>query len=548
MAPVFVGIDVGTGSARAGLFDADGRLIAAEKHAIEMWREPGEIVEQSSDDIWAACVAALGAAMKSAGVAADDVAGIGFDATCSLVALDAAGRPATVSPSGDPRRNVIVWMDHRAVAEARAINDTADDVLNYVGGTISPEMEMPKLLWLKTHLPAAFAAATQFFDLTDFLGWRATGSAARSVCTVTCKWGYLAHENRWSDPFLSAIGLGELATGSHARIGDEIVPVGSPLGGGLTEAAARDLGLNPGTPVGAGLIDAHAGGLGTLGGRAVGGGPADPTGRLGYIFGTSACIMASTAEPKFVSGVWGPYFSAMVPGLWLNEGGQSAAGAAIDHLVRSHIAYPQAAAKAAEAGLGVLDYLEERIRRRSPSPSEAAFLARDRHIVPDFIGNRSPHADPHARAAMIGLALDHSIEDLECTYVAGLCGLACGLAEVVDALRQQGIVCDTVVASGGASHSVLVRQILADSTGLTVVLPETGEPVLLGAAMLGAVASRRYGSVTEAMAAMSRDGEACRPNAAAAEFHKAKRRIYLAVQTLERESRAAMAGLGNATA
>ena len=543
MAPVFVGVDVGTGSARAGLFDATGRLIAAEKHVIETWREPGEIVEQSSDDIWSACAAALGAAMKTAGVTGDDVAGIGFDATCSLVALDAAGRPATVSPSGDPRRNVIVWMDHRAVAQAQAINDTADEVLDYVGGAISPEMEMPKLLWLKTHLPAAFAAATQFFDLTDFLGWRATGSAARSVCTVTCKWGYLAHENRWSDAFLSAIGLGELADQSHARIGSQVVPVGAPLGRGLTEAAAGDLGLRPGTPVGAGLIDAHAGGLGTLGGRAPGGAPADPTGRLGYIFGTSACIMASTTEPKFVPGVWGPHFSAMVPGLWLNEGGQSAAGAAIDHLVRSHGAYPEASAKAAEAGLGLLDYLEARIRQRSPSPSEAAFLARDRHVVPDFIGNRSPHADPHARGAVIGLTLDHSIEDLECSYVAGLCGIACGLAEVVDALRQQGIACRTVVASGGASHSVLARQILADTTGMTVVLPETGEPVLLGAAMVGAVASHHYPSITAAMAAMSRDGASTTVPASedTMRFHAAKRQIFRDLERFGRTARATMA-------
>src|SRR3972149_5817889 len=121
--------------------------------------------------------------------------------------LDAAGRPISVSPSGDRRRNVIVWMDHRAVGEARAIDETGDDMLRYVGGKISPEMEMPKLLWLKKHKPAAFDAAGHFFDLADFLTWRATGSLARSVCTVTCKWTYLAHEGRWNDAFLTEIGL-----------------------------------------------------------------------------------------------------------------------------------------------------------------------------------------------------------------------------------------------------------------------------------------------------------------------------------------------------
>ena len=105
---------------------------------------------------------------------------------------------------------------------------------------------------------------------------------------------------------------------------------------GLTTQAAAELGLEPGTPVAAGLIDAHAGGIGTVGAR---GGPGDVLTRMAYVFGTSACTMTTTERPAFVQGVWGPYFSAMVPGLWLNEGGQSAAGAAIDHLVRMHPAY-----------------------------------------------------------------------------------------------------------------------------------------------------------------------------------------------------------------
>jgi D-ribulokinase len=542
MQDVFVGIDVGTGSVRAGLFDAGGRLLAAARRPIETWRESGDIVEQSSDDIWAGCVAALGEAMAAAGVLPAAVKGIGFDATCSLCVFDAGGAPLSVSPSGDRRRNVIVWMDHRAVAEARLIDATGDKVLRYVGGTISPEMEMPKLLWLKRHMRASYDGAGHFFDLADFLSWRATGSLSRSTCTVTCKWTYLAHEQRWSDTFLAAIGLGDLAADAHRRIGAAIVAPGTPLGAGLTAAAAGELGLLPGTPVAAGLIDAHAGGLGTLGGLTGEGRPADPLRRLGYIMGTSACIMATTAAPTFVAGVWGPYFSAIVPGLWLNEGGQSTAGAAIDHLVRSHAAWPRAAAEAKSASLPVLDYLEGRIARRAQTLSDAARLAGGRHVQPDFLGNRSPLADPDIRAVIVGLSLEDTIEDLEVHFVAGLCGLAYGLAEVVDALRGKGVDCGTIVASGGASHSGLVRQILADATGLPVVLPQTAEPVLLGAAMLGAVAGGHYGSLAAAMAAMSADGPATeRTPAAVAQFHTAKRAVHGMLRTLERDARAAMA-------
>src|ERR1700748_1044004 len=147
MRQAYIGVDVGTSSTRAGIFDETGNLLAAARHPILIWQEAGDIVEQSSADIWAACVAAVRAAMAEAAIAPALVKGIGFDATCSLVVLDRRGEPLTVSGSGDDRRNVIVWMDHRAIEETRRINETGDDVLRYVGGSISPEMEMPKLSW-----------------------------------------------------------------------------------------------------------------------------------------------------------------------------------------------------------------------------------------------------------------------------------------------------------------------------------------------------------------------------------------------------------------
>src|ERR1700726_3690800 len=346
MRQAFIGIDVGTSSARAGVFDEMGKLLATARRPITVWHEAGSVVEQSSSDIWAACVASVRAAMAEAGLPAVAVKGIGFDATCSLVVLDAGGHPLTVSTSGDPRRNVIVWMDHRATAEARLVNDTRDDVLRYVGGSISPEMEIPKLLWLKRHLPSTYNRAGHFFDLADYLSFRATGSTLRSICTLACKWNFLAHEQRWSGSYFERIGLGDIASDGYAKVGREIVAPGTPLGTGLSKSAARDFGLLEGTAVGASLIDAHAGGVGTIGGREKSGQPVDVCRRLAYIMGTSACIMATTTEPRFVPGVWGPYYSGMVPGFWLNEGGQSAAGAAIDHLVKSHPAYHEAVAAA----------------------------------------------------------------------------------------------------------------------------------------------------------------------------------------------------------
>jgi len=548
MRQAFIGVDVGTASARAGIFDETGTLLATARHPITIWHEAGDIVEQSSDDIWEACVRSVRAAMAQASLAGGEVRGLGFDATCSLVVLDAAARPLSVSLSGEPRRNVIVWMDHRAIGEAREINATQDEVLRYVGGIISPEMETPKLLWLKRHLPTTYHSAGHFFDLADYLSFRATGSAARSLCTLTCKWTYLAHERRFSRGYFERIGLAELAADGWARIGNEIVEPATALGNGLSAEAASELGLTRGTPVGASLIDAHAGGVGTIGGASADDEPVDVLDRLAYIMGTSACIMASTAEPRFVPGVWGPYYSGMIPRLWLNEGGQSAAGAGIDHLVRSHPAHAAALVAARACGVELLEFLEQRAVSRFSTPGKAAWLARDVHVLPEFLGNRSPYADPDARAVIAGLNLDDDLDSLTRLFVAGLCGLAYGLADVVDAMRAQGIPCGLMVISGGASRSPLVRQIMADTTGLTVALPTSSEPVLLGSAILGAAASSTYGSITEAMRSMSRIGGVTGPtDDRAASFHAQKRRVYGLLRRMDGESRALMEEAGLAS-
>src|SRR6266852_974252 len=545
MQRAFVGVDVGTSSARAGIFDENGTLLATARHPITVWHDAGSVVEQSSAEIWAACATSVRAAMSESAISPSAVKGIGFDATCSLVVLDAAGGPLTVSASGDVRRNVIVWMDHRAVGEARAVNETQDDVLRYVGGSISPEMEIHKLLWLKRHMPATFGAAGHFFDLADYLSFRATGSTLRSICTLACKWNFLAHEQRWSGSYFERIGLGDLASDNYAKIGNEIVAPGTPLGAGLTEAAARDFGLSEGTPVGASLIDAHAGGVGTIGGHGKSNEPVDVCRRLAYIMGTSACIMATTSAPCFVPGVWGPYYSGMIPGFWLNEGGQSAAGAAIDHLIRSHPAYDEAVATAHAAGMEILEFLERRIVSRSKSLGEAALFARDVHVLPEFLGNRSPFADPGSRAIVAGMDLDVDVGSMERLFVAGLCGLAYGLADVGESFRSHGVDSDLMVISGGAGRSPLVRQIMADTTGLTVAIPKTQEPVLLGAAMLGAVAGRTCGSISEAMASMSAIGRLSEPTAPGmADFHRTKRQVHGLMRKLDRESRDAMHRIG----
>jgi len=543
----YLGVDVGTGSARAALFDANGTMVGMGTCPIEMFRPAEDFAEQSSDDIWRACGVAVRAALGEAKIEPSRVHGIGFDATCSLVALGEGDRPVTVSPSGRDEQNVIVWMDHRAVDQAERINARGHDVLRYVGGIISPEMETPKLLWLKEHLSPTWGRAKRFFDLPDFLTYRATGNDVRSLCSTTCKWTYVARNGGWSDSYFRDIGLADLVDEGYARLGVRVRPMGERIGG-LTETAARELGLAPGTPVGVSIIDAHAGGIGTLGMAIDGVAPdeAELEKRLALIGGTSSCHMAVSREARFVQGVWGPYESAMVPGLWLNEGGQSATGALIDFTIGSHARAAELAQEATRRGTRVEALLNERLEALART-HEASFpgeLTRDLHVLPDHHGNRSPRAEPTARGMLSGLKLDDGIDSLARLYLATIQGIAYGTRHILDALRQEGYAISTVVACGGGTKNPVFLEEHANATRCKVVVPKEPEAVLLGAAILGAVSSGNHRSIVSAMGAMSGSGRVISPSekAAAIDFHDRKYKVFLSMYEDQMRYRALMSG------
>lgn len=525
---VVIGVDVGTGSARAGVFNLSGEMLASARRDITLYQPQPHFAEQSSEEIWEAVCAAVKQALAESGATPEAVAGIGFDATCSLVVVDQHGQPLPVGFSGDAKRNIIVWMDHRATDQARRINQMGHPVLRYVGDKISPEMETPKLLWLKENLPETFNAAWQFFDLADWLTWRASGDLVRSICTLTCKWTWLAHEQRWDDSYFEAIGLAEFPQENYARIGQNMQPPGSACGQGVSAQAAGELGLLPGTPVAVGMIDAHAGGIGSVG---IAEGAQH---NLAYVFGTSSCTMTTTAEPVFIPGVWGPYYSAMVPGMWLNEGGQSAAGAAIDRLLSLHPAAGAAEQEAKHQGKPLPVYLADQVLEHFADGSQAVTLASGIHVVPEFLGNRAPFADPTARAVIAGLDMDRSPHHLLQLYVAGICGIGYGLRQILEAQEKAGAPVDNIVISGGAGQHPLIRQLLADACGKPVLSTRAAEPVLLGSAILGAVAGGLFETVPQGMQALSTPDLRYAPDSNVREQHDKRYRSFTRLQQTAR--------------
>ena len=155
-------------------------------------------------------------------------------------------------------------------------------------------------------------------------------------------------------------------------------------------------------PVAASLIDAHAGALGMLATKYGNGIREDLSNRLGIIAGTSACHMILNTKPIKVTGVWGPYDSAIIENMWLHEGGQSAVGSSLDHVVETHSAYVEANKEAKINNISIQEYLFHTLKEIASKlgVDDIAYLTKEIHIWPDFHGNRSPIANPHLKVNM----------------------------------------------------------------------------------------------------------------------------------------------------
>ncbi|MDQ6435840.1 FGGY-family carbohydrate kinase [Mesorhizobium sp. LHD-90] len=506
-------VDVGTRSARAGIFDTAGALLGRGDHPVMLYEPAPGRAEHSSEDIWRAVCAAVRQARQAADVAADEIAGIAFDATCSLVVR---GRDGSPLPVGEDR-DTVAWLDHRALAEAAECTASGHPLLKFVGGTMSPEMQIPKAMWLKRHLPEIWDRTGLLFDLADFLAWRACGSAARSLCTATSKWTFLAHEEPgWRRDFLDGIGLPDLA--EKAGLPAQPSPVGADLGA-LGREAAQELGLSQNCRVAAGMVDAFAGALGVFGWRALD--PEAAAGRAVLVAGTSSCVMTMTREPVAIDGFWGPYFGPTLQDIWMTEGGQSATGALLDHIVRVYGA-------GGEPMVGRHRAIAARIAELRAVEGEN-FAAR-LHVLPDFHGNRSPLADPAALGVISGLSLDASFDGLCRLYFRACVGIALGVRQIVETMRAAGHAVDTLHVTGGHTKNPLLMELYADATGCRLVEPVPDEGVLLGTAMAAATGAGLFAGLEKAAMAMRQQERERLPDLSTRTAYDRDYRIFLELQ------------------
>ncbi|KAJ8085994.1 hypothetical protein PM082_004813 [Marasmius tenuissimus] len=508
----YIGVDVGTGSARASIVDDSGNTLASCTKDTITYRDSDDhrIFEQSTNNIWDSIATCIKTCLSASKVPPSSVKGLGFDATCSLAVCDANADPiivtkgAQLGQNGD--RNVILWADHRAEKEAELINSTGSIVLDYVGGKMSLEMEIPKVLWLKNNMDTKLFENCQFFDLPDFLTYRATEDNTRSCCSVTCKCSFVPTKG-WQPDFFEKIGLKELVERDYKQLGAanlDVLTAGMPVGNGLSKKAAEEFGLVEGTPVGSGVIDAYAGWLGTVAARYKENGKLsqaiknvdESRHRLAAVAGTSTCHIVQSKEGVFVNGVWGPYKDPVFPGWWMNEGGQSSTGQLIDFMITTHPAYPRLVNLGKEQNKNIHAVLYDILQnlKKEAGVESLTELTKDMHFYPDLHGNRSPIADPKMRGSFVGLTLDSGLTDLAHKYHLTLESIALQTRHIVDEMNSKGHSITSIYMSGGQARNIPMMQLFAETCGMEVVLPEDcGGAVVLGAAMLGRFAKEAEG-------------------------------------------------------
>jgi FGGY-family pentulose kinase len=300
------------------------------------------------------------------------------------------------------------------------------------------------------------------------------------------------------------------------------------LAGHLCQRAAQDLHLPAGIPIGSGVIDAYAGWIGTVGAKVADleQDDLDPClsqsfSRLAVVAGTSTCHLLMSPKPIFVDGIWGPYRDCVIPGNWMAEGGQSATGQLLKHVLETHPAYKQAICQANSADMDVYDFLNGHLAgmKMAISAPSIAYLGRYLFFYGDLWGNRSPIGDSNMSGSIVGLSADVSLENLALYYYGTMEFIALQTSHIVAKMNESGHDIRSIFMSGSQSKNNILMSLIATACNMPVVIPQYSHAAVChGAAMLGAKAATadktgKTEMLWSIMKRMSKPGRIIRPTA-----------------------------------
>ena len=487
-----LGIDVGTGGTRALLIDEAGAVVASAIHEHEPFASPRSgWAEQDPHDWWKACQGAVRKLLAESNVPPAEIACIGLSGQMhGAVLLD--GNDEVLRPA-------LIWCDQRTAAECRYLNEIVGEqrLVELTANPALTNFTLTKLLWVRTNEPEIWRRFHSFLLPKDYVRLRLTGVRAIDVADASGTLLLDVVHRRWSDAMLSAVGLSPDCLPALYE-SQEIV-------GRVTEQAAASTGLKAGTPVVAGAGDQAAG--------ATGMGIVRP-GDVSATIGTSGVVFAASDAPVTDPRGRLHTFCHAIPGRWHVMGVTQAAGLSLRWL-RDNFApasnYDQLSAEAAKV----------------PAGSGGVLWA------PYLMGERTPHLDPDARAALLGLAADHTRAHV---VRAILEGVAFSLKDTLTIFRELGIPVKAIRLGGGGARSALWRQIQADVYGQAVETVQAEEGAAYGAALLAGVGAGVWGSVDAACDAVVRVAGRTAPEpqslSVMEEGYRRYRRIYPALRSV----------------
>jgi L-ribulokinase len=483
-----IGVDFGTESGRAALVDlGSGDVLATnavrypsvvidQELPSTGERLPHDYALQDPDDWVKVLERAVPAVIKESGVDAEQVVGLGIDFTsCTVLPTTGDGTPLCTLKEWREHRHAWpkLWKHHAAQPVADRLNEVAlergEEFLARYGGRISSEWYFPKLIevWLEDR--EVYDSCAAFIEATDWIIWWMTGTECRQTATAGFKAMWSPEEGLPPTEYFTAAYPGFDKPGE--KLGDTFVPLGSKAGT-LRPEVAKKLKLSESTAVAVGNVDAWV--------SVPGVGVEDP-GTFVIVIGTSICDMIVHPEETRLPGITGVVKDGILPGLYGYEAGQAAVGDMlawfVDDLVMESDSYGElekAAAKFApgETGLVALDW---------------------------WNGNRTILADADLTGAIFGLTLQTTREEI---YRALLESIAFGSRRIMDNFEEHGLVLSEIVACGGiAERSPLMMQLLADTSGRRVHVPEVSEIPARGAALFGAVAAGVFDDIGSAIEA-----------------------------------------------
>ena len=452
MSELLIGIDIGTSSCKAALFEPCGKVAAQASRGYAVHHPKPGWAEQNPEDWWHAVCAAIKSMLEESGVNPNQIAGIGIGGQgWSAIPVDSYGKCLCSTP---------IWMDTRAEDICAQLNEQigADKIFEICGNPLQPAYTLPKILWYKRNLPDVYAKADKILQSNGYIAYKLTGEISQDICQAYGYQIFNIRTGKWDDALCREMGL-------RRDLLSEPVPCHQVVGH-VTKSAARACGLAEGTPVVAGGLDAACGALGV--GVLHAGQTQEQGGQAG---GMSVCMDSYHAHQSLILSCH------VVPDKWLLQGGTVGGGGVLRWLGAE--LWP-------DLGFHELDHMAAKVAAGSDG---LVFL-------PYMAGERSPIWDARAKGVYYGLDYGKTGAHI---IRAGLEGVAFSLRHNLAAAQTAGADVQRLRAMGGAANSFLWTQIKSDITGKPVDVPSSDTATTLGAAMLAGVATGIYSNFDDAV-------------------------------------------------